>query len=150
MRSRWAIRSLLVLGLLVLTSGCITTKAKYLVREASVYPETKADSALVFLYRTSHRAPGSDIEVYAKGKLLGVLRGGTYFHFYAEPGSLSLSAHLGGNTDATIFVPNGFNKPIDVRFRGSEMLILDFGDFLPGANGHNVPASGKVWTVTHN
>jgi hypothetical protein len=51
------------------------------------------------------------------------------------------------NTDQVIFVSNGFNKPIDLRFRGSEMLILDFGDFLPGL--HNVPASGKVWTVTH-
>jgi hypothetical protein len=51
------------------------------------------------------------------------------------------------NTDPVIFVANGFNKPIDVRFRGSEMLILDFGDFLPGV--HNVPASGKIWKVTH-
>jgi hypothetical protein len=51
------------------------------------------------------------------------------------------------NTDAVIFVPNGFNKPIDVRFRGPEMFILDFGDFQPGV--HNVPASGKIWKVTH-
>jgi hypothetical protein len=51
------------------------------------------------------------------------------------------------NTDAVIFVPNGFNKPIDVRFRGPEMFIVDFGDFLPGFS--NVANSGKIWKVTH-
>ena len=51
------------------------------------------------------------------------------------------------NTDAVIFVPDGFNKPIDVRFRGPEMFIVDFGDFLPGV--YNVPNSGKIWKVTN-
>jgi hypothetical protein len=51
------------------------------------------------------------------------------------------------NTDAQIFVPNGFNKPIDVRFRGPEMFVVDFGDFLPGV--FNVANSGKIWKVTH-
>lgn len=98
MRSRAAVGSLLFL--LLLLNGCITTTAKYVVRDAPVQPATKADKALVFVYRTSHRAPGSDIEVYAKGRLLGVLKGGTYFYFYAEPGSVSISAHLGGNSGA--------------------------------------------------
>ena len=51
------------------------------------------------------------------------------------------------NTDEQIFVPNGFNKPIDVRFRGSEMFIVDFGDFL--SRVHNVANSCKIWKVTH-
>jgi hypothetical protein len=51
------------------------------------------------------------------------------------------------NTTAEIFVPNGFNKPIDVRFRGPEMFIVDFGDLLPGVA--NVANSGKIWKVTH-
>jgi len=100
MRSRGAVGSIVLVSLLVLLNGCITTKAKYLVRDTVAPPMTKANQALVVVYRTSHRAPGSDIEVYAKGKLLGVLRGGTYFYFYAEPGSVALSAHLGGNAGA--------------------------------------------------
>jgi hypothetical protein len=49
------------------------------------------------------------------------------------------------NTDEQIFVPNGFNKPIDVRFRGSEMFIVDFGDFL--SRVHNVANSGDAPVV---
>jgi hypothetical protein len=46
----------------------------------------------------------------------------------------------------TVFDPNGFNKPIDVKFQGSDMFIVDFGIFVP-----EKPASGtgKVWVVLH-
>ncbi len=50
------------------------------------------------------------------------------------------------NTEAVIFVPDGFNKPIDVRFRGPEMFIVDFGVFAPAPV---TPNSGKIWKVTH-
>jgi hypothetical protein len=54
------------------------------------------------------------------------------------------------NTVAVIFptsdILNSFNKPIDVRFRGHEMFIVDFGFFVPGPI---TPNSGKVWKVTH-
>jgi hypothetical protein len=50
------------------------------------------------------------------------------------------------NTKENIFVANGFNKPIDVRFRGSEMFIVDFGVSNPGTPTAN---SGKIWKVTH-
>jgi hypothetical protein len=54
------------------------------------------------------------------------------------------------NTSVVIFpttdVPNSFNKPIDVRFRGPEMFIVDFGFFVPGPV---TPNSGKIWKVTH-
>jgi hypothetical protein len=46
-----------------------------------------------------------------------------------------------------IFGVNGFNKPIDVRFRGSEMFIVDFGVSNPATPTAN---SGKIWKVTHN
>jgi hypothetical protein len=49
-------------------------------------------------------------------------------------------------TQATVFATAGFNKPIDVRFRGSEMFIVDFGVSNPAAP----TVSGKVWKVTHN
>jgi glucose/arabinose dehydrogenase len=49
------------------------------------------------------------------------------------------------NTVDVIFQPDGFNKPIDVRFRGPEMFIVDFGVFVPGPI---TPNSGKVWKVT--
>ena len=49
-------------------------------------------------------------------------------------------------TLAVIFDPAGFNKPIDVRFRGSEMFIVDFGVFPPAPL---TPNSGKIWRVMH-
>jgi hypothetical protein len=45
-----------------------------------------------------------------------------------------------------IFKVDGFNKPIDVRFRGSEMYIVDFGVSNPATPTDN---SGKIWKVTH-
>jgi hypothetical protein len=51
------------------------------------------------------------------------------------------------NTQSVIFAVAGFNKPIDVRFRGSEMFIVDFGVSNPATPTAN---SGKVWKVTHN
>jgi hypothetical protein len=51
------------------------------------------------------------------------------------------------NDQATIFAVNGFNKPIDVRFSGPEMFIVDFGVSTPAPR---TPNSGKIWKATHN
>jgi hypothetical protein len=48
------------------------------------------------------------------------------------------------NDVVTIFKADGFNKPIDVRFRGPEMFIVDFGVFAPATP---TPNTGKVWKV---
>ncbi len=50
------------------------------------------------------------------------------------------------DTQAEVFVPDGFNKPIDVRFRGPRMFIVDFGVFAPAPL---TPGTGKIWMVTH-
>jgi hypothetical protein len=50
-------------------------------------------------------------------------------------------------TQAVVFVPNGFNKPIDVQFSGPEMFIVDFGVFAPATPIAN---SGKIWMVTNS
>src|SRR5262249_57949068 len=50
-------------------------------------------------------------------------------------------------TNGVIFEPNGFNKPIDVRFRGPEMFIVDFGVFAPPPPQMTMPNTGKVWKV---
>jgi hypothetical protein len=49
-------------------------------------------------------------------------------------------------TLAVVFAAGGFNKPIDVRFHGSEMFIVDFGTSTPAPN---TPNSGKIWKVTN-
>lgn len=49
------------------------------------------------------------------------------------------------NDKATIFEPNGFNKPIDVKFRGTDMYIADFGLFAPATP---TPGTGKIWRVS--
>jgi hypothetical protein len=47
------------------------------------------------------------------------------------------------NGSAVIFAPNGFNKPIDVRFSGPDMFIVDFG-VLPRRRLSRIAAkSGK-------
>ncbi len=51
------------------------------------------------------------------------------------------------NTESVIFAPDGFNKPIDVRFRGPRMFIVDFGVFAPAPL---TPNSGKIWMVTRS
>lgn len=53
-------------------------------------------------------------------------------------------AHTSNDT-ATIFQPTGFNKPIDVKFRGSDMYIADFGVFAPATP---TPGTGKIWKVS--
>jgi hypothetical protein len=49
-------------------------------------------------------------------------------------------------TQAVVFAAGGFNKPIDVRFHGSDMFIVDFGIFVPAPT---TPNSGKIWKVTN-
>jgi hypothetical protein len=57
-----------------------------------------------------------------------------------------------GNTQAIIFAcdgtncSNSFNKPIDVRFRGPEMFIVDMG--VGAGAPTQIANSGKVWKVT--
>jgi len=46
---------------------------------------------------------------------------------------------------STVFDPQGFNKPIDVKFRGNNMFIVDFGIFVPE---RPAPGTGKVWMVS--
>jgi hypothetical protein len=52
------------------------------------------------------------------------------------------------NEPDVIFDPNGFNKPIDVKFFNNVMLVADFGVFEPGLNLMQ-PGTGKVWVVCH-
>jgi hypothetical protein len=46
---------------------------------------------------------------------------------------------------ATIFEPEGLNRPIDVHFRGPEMFIVDFGVAIAAGAG-----GGKIWKVTRS
>jgi len=49
------------------------------------------------------------------------------------------------NDASTIFDPNGFNKPIDVKFQGGNMFMVDFGIFAPEKAA---PGTGKIWMVS--
>lgn len=49
------------------------------------------------------------------------------------------------NDMATIFEADGFNKPIDVKFRGGNMFIADFGVFAPAKP---TAGTGKIWMVS--
>lgn len=50
-------------------------------------------------------------------------------------------------TREAIFDPAGFNKPLDVKFRGGRMFIVDLGVVEPGL-GLMEPGTGKVWIVS--
>src|SRR5262249_1681563 len=54
-------------------------------------------------------------------------------------------AHTKQTPDVT-FDPSGMNKPIDVKFRGPTMFVVDFGVLEPGLN-MMTPNSGKIWSV---
>lgn len=49
------------------------------------------------------------------------------------------------NTMASVFDSSGFNKPIDVKFRGVNMYVVDFGVFVPATP---TPGTGKIWMVS--
>lgn len=53
-----------------------------------------------------------------------------------------------GDTPQQIFNPATFNKPIDVKFNGELMFIVDFGVFEPGLQLQQ-PGTGKIWLVAH-
>lgn len=53
-----------------------------------------------------------------------------------------------GRTAEQIFNPAGFNKPMDVKFLGELMFIVDFGVYEPGLHLMQ-PGTGKVWIVSH-
>lgn len=53
-----------------------------------------------------------------------------------------------GDTPQEIFDPATFNKPIDVKFSGELMFIVDFGVFEPGLQLQQ-PGTGKSWLVAH-
>src|SRR5262249_28419810 len=48
-----------------------------------------------------------------------------------------------------LFTAGGYHRPVDVKFRGKPMYIVDFGAFEPGI-GIQRPASGRIWVVTRN
>ena len=98
---QWRRLILIVVSTLLFQAGCIGTQAKYAVRERPTLPTAKPEQALVYVYRTSHRAPGSVVEVYWKGKIVGVLPGGAYCYFYADPGRQVIGARMGGNAGST-------------------------------------------------
>jgi hypothetical protein len=69
-----------------------------------------------------------------------------------------INRHNGGVTNfidhnsqspSVIFLATGFNKPIDVKFRGPVMYIIDLGVYEPGLHLQQA-ATGKVWIVYKN
>src|SRR5690606_28223170 len=52
-----------------------------------------------------------------------------------------------GDTVEEIFDPQKLNKPIDVKFMGPTLLIVDFGIFEPGL-GLQQPGTGKIWALS--
>ncbi len=91
----------------------------------------------IFIAETGAIPPGTGATSLAGYKVARIDRStGEVSDFITHP----------SNTEAEIFVPDGFNKPIDVRFRGPEMFIVDFGVFAPAPV---TPNTGKIWRVRH-
>ncbi len=92
----------------------------------------------IFIAETGSIPPGTGASALIGFKVARIDRGtGEVSDFIAHP----------TNTQAVIFDPTGFNKPIDVRFRGPRMFIVDFGVFAPAPA---TPGTGKIWMVTHS
>jgi hypothetical protein len=106
----------------------------------------------IFIAETGAFPPGTGATVLSGYKVARIDRStGLVTDFVSHPNCPSASMLC----QNTIFplnqqgnpVLDAFNKPIDVRFRGPEMFIVDFGVLLPGT--YNSPNSGKIWKVTH-
>lgn len=92
----------------------------------------------LFVAETGSFVPVTGATEFTGFRVVRVDRGGQVSNFITNTGT----------TAATIFDPAGFNKPIDVKFRGDVMLIVDFGVFEPGLQLQQ-PGTGKVWAVCH-
>lgn len=90
-----------------------------------------------FIAETGSLPPGTGAEEFVGYKVVRVTRKGQVHDFIVHK----------EQTADVIFDPTGFNKPIDVKFRGPKMFIVDFGIFEPGTGLVN-PTSGKIWVVT--
>jgi hypothetical protein len=79
--------------------------------------------------------------------------GAEYFSGYkvvrVDPESGEASDFLvnAGETPNELFDPEGFNKPIDVKFVEDVMAVVDFGVFEPGLMLQE-PGTGKLWIVS--
>lgn len=51
-----------------------------------------------------------------------------------------------GTTTDELFAPSNFNKPIDVRFVGDTMFVVDLGVFVPSLDRREL-GTGKVWAI---
>jgi glucose/arabinose dehydrogenase len=90
----------------------------------------------IFIAETGSIPPGTGATSLVGYKVARIDRGtGEVSDFIAHTASDS----------ATVFTPRGFNKPIDVKFRGVNMFIVDFGVFAPATP---TPGTGKIWMVS--
>jgi len=89
--TRLSLRTLILIGVAALLFGC-TWAAK--PSEVTVYPKETPfvcpapDKGLVYFYRPKiSEYRGVDYFVYNGFEKIGALRAGSYFHYYAEPGT---------------------------------------------------------------
>jgi len=92
----------------------------------------------LFVAQTGSFVPITGATEFAGYKVVRVDRAGHVSDFITHT----------ANTQASIFDPDGFNKPIDVKFDGDAMLVVDFGVFEPGLSLVQ-PNTGKLWVVCH-
>jgi hypothetical protein len=90
----------------------------------------------IFIAETGSLPPGTGATSLVGYKVVRIER--------TTGGVIDFIAHT-SNDLATIFDPNGFNKPIDVKFRDADMFIADFGVFAPAKP---TPGTGKIWVVS--
>ncbi len=90
----------------------------------------------IFIAETGSIPPGTGAETFTGYKVARIDR---------NTGDVSDFVTHTSNTEAVIFQTDGFNKPIDVRFRGPDMYIVDFGVFVPAPIE---PNTGKIWKVS--
>ncbi len=92
----------------------------------------------IFIAETGSIPPGTGATSLTGYKIVRIAR---------QTGDVSDFIYHPTDTQAEVFAPDGFNKPIDVRVRGPRMYIVDFGVFAPAPI---TPNSGKIWLVTRD
>ncbi|MHB0857100.1 MAG: PQQ-dependent sugar dehydrogenase [Anaerolineae bacterium] len=125
------------------------------VQPAMAQFEQHASAGKLDLARhTAFRSEGGRADLYVAqiGSFVPIAGANRYVGYRVvrvnrETGAVSAFIMHTAQTASVIFAPNGLNKPIDVKFRNSSMLIVDLGVYEPGMQLLQA-GTGKVWIVT--
>ncbi len=99
--SKYLIYAILIV---LLTGGCASVPTQ----DTKVYPEPRDDKGLVYFFREGKFA-GSAIsyKIRSDEKIIGAIKNGSYFFYWAEPGTHTFTAKTEAKVSRTLEIEGG-------------------------------------------